>query len=84
MRYILFVKETCPFCIKAKNLLDEKGLPYKEVNFNAQQSEILNEIKEAYSWETVPVIFYRDDSRVEFIGGYTDLVKHVDTDAEGR
>lgn len=84
MRYILFVKEACPFCVKAKQLLEERCLPYKQVNFSEQQEDILADIKDAYSWKTVPMIFYRDGDGIEFVGGYTDLTKHVEDDAEER
>ena len=40
---------------------------------------ILQEIKEAYNWPTVPMIFQvRDNTSINFIGGFTDLEKHLD------
>ena len=75
MRYILFIKETCPFCVKAVNLLEEKGLSYKVVNFLPEQQQLLREIKEAYSCSTVPMIFERNGADISFIGGFTDLEK---------
>ena len=35
-------------------------------------------LKEAYSYETVPMVFKREGDQINFIGGYTDLVKHFD------
>ena len=82
MRYILFIKEDCPFCVKAKALLDEKGLEYKLVNFSGQQESILQEMKDAYDWKTVPMIFSRVGSVINFIGGFTDLVNSLDSNNE--
>jgi glutaredoxin len=75
MRYILFTRDNCPFCVEAQALLEQKGLDYKTVNFTPEQSLILKEVKEAYQWNTVPMIFQREGAMIEFIGGYTDLEK---------
>jgi len=79
MKYVLFIKEECPFCIKAKELLIEKNENFKLVTFNHGQEEVLKEIKEAYDWPTVPMIFHvTGDATIKFVGGYTDLEKHLD------
>lgn len=82
MRYILFVKKECPFCVRAKELLEERGLEYKMVNFNQQQEGVLQEIKVAYDWKTVPMIFSRSKNVINFIGGFTDLVESLDKNNE--
>ncbi len=82
MRYILFIKEECPFCVKAKDLLDERGLDYKLVNFSGQQQSILQEMKDAYDWKTVPMIFSRSGNKINFIGGFTDLANSLDLSDE--
>ena len=79
MKYVLFIKESCPFCVKAKEALEHKGSEYKIVNFEEDRAGILQEIKEAYEWPTVPMIFQvKDDTSIDFIGGFTDLEKHLD------
>jgi len=77
MRYILFIKEECSFCVKAVQLLEEKKLNYKLVVFDSSQEMILQEIKEAHDWATVPMVFYRNGSLIKFIGGYTDLLEEI-------
>ena len=74
MKFILFIKESCPFCIKAQNLLEERGLDFSVVNFEPDTTRVLQEIKSAYDWQTVPMVFERDREMIRFIGGYTDLV----------
>jgi glutaredoxin 3 len=77
MRYILFVKEICPFCVKAVQLLEDKGVKYNLVTFDPGQEEILKEVKTAYDWKTVPMVFYRNNNLIKFIGGYTDLLEEL-------
>ena len=36
---ILFVKEECPFCVKAIDLLESRGLTYNLVEFDQDQEE---------------------------------------------
>ena len=78
MRYILFIREECPFCTMATALLEYKKLDYSVINFESGQTEILEEIKKAYDWKTVPMIFLREKNKIEFIGGYSDLKKRLD------
>jgi len=80
MRYILFAKAECPFCVAAVELLSEAKLQHNVINFEANQKEILNEIKRAHDWATVPMIFKREGSSIEFIGGFTDLQRHLGED----
>ena len=58
----------CPFCIRAKNLLDEKGLPFTEVNLDGKDDELVK-LRERTGQRTVPQIFIDD----EFIGGFSEL-----------
>ena len=76
-KYILYVKTSCPFCVEAEKLLSEKGEDYNVVPFD-NQLDALEHMKWAYSHETVPMIFEKSGSNIDFIGGYTDLVKHFD------
>ena len=78
MRYVAFIKESCPFCVKAVELLEEQQKKVKIVNFQPDQEGVLQEIKDAYEWPTVPMIFKVENAKSEFIGGYTDLVTHFE------
>ncbi len=74
-KYILYVKEKCPFCIKAKEMLSIYEKEFYTISLD-NSPEILSEIKTAWSYDTVPMIFECDNSNasaVKFIGGYTDL-----------
>ena len=58
----------CPFCIRAKNLLDDKGMPFTEINLDGKDQELI-ELRERTGQRTVPQIFIDD----EFIGGFSEL-----------
>ena len=73
MRYILFIKQECPYCVRAVDLLEKQGKDYDVVKFDADQKMLLEQMKTAYQWETVPMVFERQDNDIKFIGGYTDL-----------
>ena len=53
--------ENCPWCVKAKKLLDLKEIEYTEVNGKVD------------NWPTVPYI--EIDGQV--IGGFTELARYV-------
>tara|TARA_R110000824_G_scaffold401155_1_gene611094 strand:- start:333 stop:575 length:243 start_codon:yes stop_codon:yes gene_type:complete len=80
MDYVIFSKPQCPFCIKAVKLLEDRDKNFKVVNFNDNQQDVLDELKDALKWPTVPIVFYREGSTLEFIGGYTDLMKRIEDD----
>ncbi len=69
MAKILIIKKNpCPFCDRAKNLLDGKGLSYEVLDLTDKMDE-LEGWKQKTGWKTVPMIFIND----ELVGGYTDL-----------
>lgn len=79
MKYVLFGKPTCPFCVKAETLLKKENLTYHMVSFEEDQVEILQTVKTAWDWETVPMIFYVNDSGdIKLLGGCDDLERHLD------
>jgi len=68
----LYTWTYCPFCIKAKRLLDEREIPYMEIAIdgdNAKKQELYKETGQS----TVPFIFIDK----KFLGGSTDLEKYI-------
>ncbi len=69
MAKVLMVKKNpCPYCDRAKNLLDGKGIPFEVIDLTDKMDE-LQAWKEKTGWQTVPMIFINDT----LVGGYTDL-----------
>ena len=76
-RYHLIVKNDCPWCDRAKVLLDENNYRY-DVDAMDDEPELLLEIKKSLQFKTVPIIWEINYlGNRSFIGGYEDLVKHL-------
>jgi glutaredoxin 3 len=74
--YKIICWSECPFCIKAKALLIEKGVPFEYCSVD-HSNKLLEHYKKTYGHDTVPMVvklktWSKDD---EFIGGYTELKK---------
>lgn len=67
---LIYVTETCPYCIKAKNFLTEKQISFKVIDLTHKPEE-LKDLKNKTGWKTVPQIFFKG----KFIGGYSDMVE---------
>ena len=63
----------------ARELLEELELEYHVVNFEQDQFSVLEEVKAAYGWNTVPIVLLKDGSAMKFIGGYTELKQFDDS-----
>lgn len=70
----IYTQSTCPFCIRAKGLLDELALPYieYEISFDADKQAEMVSRSQRY---TVPQIFVDDQS----IGGSDELFELVES-----
>lgn len=68
MRAELYTTTTCPYCYRAKALLDAKGIPYVEHVMNGRFDE-LREVKLRYGHPTVPIVLLDG----ELVGGSDDL-----------
>lgn len=70
MKAEMYVWTTCPFCVRAKALLLERGVELEEHVMDARNAE-LDEVKDRYRHFTVPIILLDG----EFIGGYDELTQ---------
>lgn len=68
--YTIYGADKCPFCTKAKQLLDKYTISYKYIDVTGKKTEIMDNLKsKTNNQRTVPIIF----SGNKFIGGYTEL-----------
>ena len=65
----IYTKDTCPYCVSAKQLLDSKKAKYKEINVGNDPKQREELVKKANGQMTVPQIFIGD----KHIGGYDNL-----------
>ena len=64
----IYTKTYCPYCVHAKNLLQNKGVEYVEENLEERPEELRALIQKT-GMRTVPQIFIGD----ELVGGFTEL-----------
>ena len=78
-RLTMYHRKTCPFCIKATELLEGKyqlNINYVDVESNEGRDEILYQMRTfSGGRNTVPQIFFN----AEHIGGYDDVQKLEDS-----
>jgi NADH-dependent peroxiredoxin subunit F len=72
----IYTRLWCPYCIKAKALLQTKGLEWREFDIT-RAPELQHEMQERSGRHTVPQIFIDGDP----IGGYDDLA-HLNASGE--
>ena len=68
-KVIIYSTSTCPYCIKAKHLLESKGIDYQEVRIDKHPELIAEVVKKSGGQKTVPQIFIDD----YHVGGCDDL-----------
>lgn len=64
----IYTTPICPYCVRAKALLDKKGVAYKEVDVMAHPAK-RKEMQQRSGGHTVPQIFIDGEA----IGGCDDL-----------
>lgn len=65
----MYTTSWCPYCVRAKNLLDAKGVPVREVNVEAVAGAREEMVARSGGRMTVPQIFVGDTH----VGGCDDL-----------
>ncbi len=65
----IYTWQSCPFCLRAKALLDEKGVNYVEYKIDGDQAARISMSQRAEGRTSVPQIFINDLA----IGGCDDL-----------
>ncbi|MTI48409.1 glutaredoxin 3 [Sporosalibacterium faouarense] len=69
-KVVIYTFETCPFCKRAKRLLNNKGIDFKEIEISDDDAK-LDELEQQTGCSTVPQIFVND----KFIGGCDDIIQ---------
>ena len=74
MDVIVWSKHNCPFCVRAKHALTDKGIDYEErlIGEDWSKEQLLEMVPDARS---VPQIIIDGNP----VGGYNDLLKYLRT-----
>ncbi|WP_458205277.1 thioredoxin-disulfide reductase [Haladaptatus sp. NG-SE-30] len=64
----IYIKEHCPYCDKAEDLFDEKGIEYETYNVTGDEELFEEMVERADGRKTAPEVFIDD----ELVGGWDD------------
>lgn len=73
----MYSTDVCPYCVRAKTLLESKGVEYAEYNISKDADKMAEMLKRSGGRRTVPQIFVAG----QHVGGSDDLAA---LDAEGK
>lgn len=65
----VYTAQSCPYCVRAKDLLQRRGIPFEEVLVGWDDEEAWKKMYERSGMKTVPQIFVGE----KCLGGYTDI-----------
>lgn len=65
----VYTMDYCPYCVRAKQLLQARGLGFSEIKVSQDDEAAWREMEKRSGMKTVPQIFFGDTC----IGGFTDL-----------
>lgn len=68
-RIDIYTKAFCPYCTRAKALLDSKGAEYQEIDVTMDRAQFDAMVERSQGGRTVPQIFIGD----RHVGGSDDL-----------
>jgi glutaredoxin 3 len=68
-KVIVYTMNYCPYCLRAKQLLTQRGVPYAEVLVPEEDDAQWDALYQRSGMRTMPQIFNGD----QLIGGYTEL-----------
>ena len=66
---VVYTMHYCPYCVRAKKLLTERGIAFKEILVEEDDDAQWEMLYQKSGMRTMPQIFFGD----RLIGGYTDL-----------
>lgn len=65
----IYTTPICPYCVRAKQLLTQKGATYQEIDLTREPPEVRSELMARTRHRTVPQIFIGE----RFVGGFDEL-----------
>jgi glutaredoxin 3 len=68
-KVVVYTMDYCPYCERAKSLLQRKGVTFQEVRLSEDDDASWDALEKRSGMKTMPQIFADD----QLIGGYTDL-----------
>lgn len=67
----IFTMDDCPYCMRAKQLLTQRGVPFEEVHVDVDDDSQWDALFKLSGMKTMPQIFFGE----KLIGGYRELAE---------
>jgi glutaredoxin 3 len=67
----VYTMESCPYCVRAKQLLSQRGVPFEEILVPMDDDDQWDALYKLSGMRTMPQIFAGE----KLIGGYSDLAE---------
>lgn len=67
---VMYSTAMCPYCVRAKNLLQHKGVEFEEIRIDINR-DLMQEMIQRSGRRTVPQIFIGD----HHVGGFDDMAE---------
>ena len=79
MKFLVYGRENCVHCTRAKEFLDNEAILYEYVDITDWPTEDVKELASEWNVTTVPIVLSRDEFtyRYSLLGGADDLIKYV-------
>ena len=74
---VVYTGAACPYCMRAKMLLERKGVTYQEIRIDRDPGELATMLERSGGRRSVPQIFIGD----RHVGGFDDM---SELDLEGK
>lgn len=75
MKFKVYGRDNCPFCVKAKTLLGMVQQEYEYIDILGENTEQLMQMFQDNGFKTVPQIYHND----KHIGGFNELKEYLKT-----
>jgi len=75
VEWLIFGKEYCPYCVKAKKFAKKKKLNYDYIDMNTMDDNEINILYRLVTTRpiTIPIIFRLVDDKYKYIGGFSEI-----------
>ena len=82
--YLLYIRTSCPFCVKALDELQERGLDYRRIDVDECPEDFIYQLKDAYDHDSFPMVLGYDETyhSYSWIGGCDDLIGFLNGERE--
>ena len=81
--YKVLGRETCPYCCRACSVLKQNKINFMFGEMGSSP-ELIEHYKNKYNFPTVPIVIRIDGDQEQLIGGYTDMMDHLEGTIESE